>query len=58
MGPNFGPFGLMQIFFPLFGVAFTVGGIALGLHHYAKAQKYLAAYQAYQARRNRAQQGS
>jgi hypothetical protein len=52
--PDVGPFFIAKLIFPLFGVVFTVGGVALGVYAYSKAQKYQQAFQAYQARRKRA----
>ena len=49
--PSQGPFALAKVFFPLFGVAFTVGGIWLGVHTYKKAALYNQAFEAYQKRR-------
>ena len=50
-GPDFGGFGVAKVIFPLFGVVFTVGAIAYGIHIYSKAQKYQEAFAAYKARR-------
>ncbi len=49
--PNVGPFALAKVFFPLFGVVFTAGGIWMGVHVYRKADAYNKAYAAYQQRR-------
>jgi hypothetical protein len=51
--PDDGPFTIAKVFFPLFGVLFTVGAIAYGVHAYSKAQKYQEAFAAYKARRAR-----
>ena len=50
--PGFGPFGLVQVVFPLFGVVCTVTAIGWGVRCYLRAQKYDAAFRAYQVRRN------
>jgi hypothetical protein len=52
-GPDFGGFSVAKVFFPLFGVVFTVGAIVYGIHIYSRAQKYQAAFAAYKARRAR-----
>lgn len=49
--PDAGPFSIAKIFFPLFGVAFTIGAIAYGIHLTGKAEAYNRAFAAYQARR-------
>ncbi len=50
-GPNDGVFAIAKVIFPLFGVLFTVAGIAVGVNAYSKGQKYQEAYAAYTARR-------
>jgi hypothetical protein len=49
--PNDGPFVFAKVFFPLFGVAFTVGAIAYGIHLVGKAEAYNRAFAEYQKRR-------
>jgi hypothetical protein len=49
--PDFGPFMIAKLFFPLFGVAFTVGAIWGGMHMVKKAKAYDEAFAAYQKRR-------
>ncbi len=49
--PDFGPFVIAKFIFPLFGVAFIVGGIWWAFHVYAQAEKYQAAFKAYQDRK-------
>jgi hypothetical protein len=50
-GPDFGPFATARAVFPLFGVVFIVAAIGWGVYCYTRAQKYDAAFRAYQARR-------
>jgi hypothetical protein len=50
-GPDVGPFPIVKVVFPLFGVVFTVAAVGYGLHAYSKAQQYEKAHAAYQARR-------
>jgi hypothetical protein len=49
--PDDGPFAIVKVFFPLFGVAFTVFGVYMGYHAYGKAEAYNKAFAAYQTRR-------
>ena len=49
--PDFGPFAIAKVVFPLFGVVFIVGAIYYGIHCYSRAQQYEEAFAAYQARR-------
>ena len=49
--PNNGPFTIVKIVFPLFGVFFTVFGIAMGTHVIRKSRQYQEQLQAYQERR-------
>ena len=46
-----GPFRIVKIFFPLFGIAFTAFGIYSGIHAVRKAEEYNRALAAYQERR-------
>jgi hypothetical protein len=55
--PDIGPFSVVKIVFPLFGVAFTIAGIAYGLYCYSRAQKYQQAYAAYLARKKQLRPG-
>jgi hypothetical protein len=55
--PTDGAFGAAKVFFPLFGVVFTLIAIGWGVYCYLRAQKYDAAFQAYQDRRGRAARG-
>jgi hypothetical protein len=50
--PDFGPFAIAQVVFPLFGVVFILAAIGWGVHCHSRAQKYDAGYRAYQARRS------
>jgi hypothetical protein len=49
--PDFGPFAIAQVIFPLFGMVFIVAAVGWGVHCYSRAQKYDAAFRAYRARR-------
>jgi hypothetical protein len=49
--PDAGPFALAKVIFPLFGIVFTVGSVAYGIHILSKAQKYQKALADYKARR-------
>ena len=49
--PNVGPFSIVKILFPLFGVLFTVLGISMGIYVFRRARQYQERLQAYQARR-------
>jgi hypothetical protein len=49
--PDEGPFSIAKIFFPLFGIAFTVFGVYMGIHTTRKAEEYTRALAAYQERR-------
>jgi hypothetical protein len=49
--PDVGPFLIAKYVFPLFGVAFIIGGIAWAFHVYSQAQKYQAAYKTHQDRK-------
>ena len=49
--PDEGPFAIAKVFFPLFGVVFTVGAIAYGIHIIGKARQYEQAHEAHQRRR-------
>lgn len=51
--PNAGPFAIAKVFFPLFGIVFTVAAIGYGAYAYAKGQKYQEAFAAYKERRAR-----
>jgi hypothetical protein len=51
--PNFGPFAVARVVFPLFGVVFTAAAVGYGTYAYARAKKYQEAFAAYQARRER-----
>lgn len=53
--PDHGPFSIAKVAFPLFGVVFTVAAIGYGLYTASRAEKYQAAFRAYQQRRARAQ---
>lgn len=52
--PDFGPFSITKVVFPLFGVGFNVAAIGYGLYVYSRAQRYQQAFAEYQARRARA----
>ena len=49
--PDVGPFSIAKVFFPLFGVVFTVGAMVYGVHLVNKANAYNKAFAAYQKRR-------
>jgi len=49
--PDEGPFQIAKVFFPLFGVVFTVGSIGYGVYVTQKANAYNEAFAAYQRRR-------
>jgi len=49
--PNFGPFSVVKVIFPLFGVFFTVFGITMGVYIYRRANLYDERFREYQARR-------
>ncbi len=49
--PDEGPFSVVKVIFPLFGVLFIVIAIGYGIYAYNRARAYQRAYQAYQARR-------
>ena len=49
--PDAMPFALVKVFFPLFGIAFTVFGVYTGIQAYGKAEAYNQAFAAYQTRR-------
>lgn len=55
--PDIGPFALAKVVFPLFGVAFVAAAIGWGLYTHTRAQRYDAAFRAYQDRRRRATAG-
>ena len=50
-GPDFGPFSIAKVVFPVIGVAVTIGAVAYGIHCVNKAEGYKKALAAYQARR-------
>lgn len=52
-GPDFGPFAISKVVFPLFGVVFIAAAIGWGMYCHARAQKYEEALRAYQARRSK-----
>jgi hypothetical protein len=52
-GPDAGPFSLVKVIFPVFGVIFTAAAIGYGVNAYNKAQKYQRAFWAYKGRRSR-----
>ena len=57
--PDFGPFALAKVFFPLFGVVFTIGlRSGTGIYLMGKAQAYEQAFAAYQARRGAVARGN
>jgi hypothetical protein len=55
--PDAGPFPIVKVVFPLFGVLFTGAAIGYGIYCYNRAQQYQQAFQAYQARREAFRQG-
>jgi hypothetical protein len=52
MAPDIGPFAMVKIAFPLFGVIFTAGGVLAGVNMIAKANRYQEAEAEYQKRRS------
>ncbi len=55
--PGDGAFGVAKVFFPLFGVVFIMVAVGWGVYCFLRAQKYDAAFRAYQDRRTRAARG-
>lgn len=55
--PDFGPFAIAKVVFPIVGVAITVGAIAMGFVGARKATEYEQAHAAYQARRAAVKRG-
>jgi hypothetical protein len=51
--PNAGPFSIAKVFFPLFGIVFTMAAIGYGMYVYSQAQKYQKAFEAFKERRAR-----
>jgi hypothetical protein len=49
--PDFGPFAIVRVVFPLFGVVFVAAAIGWGVYCLSRARKYDAAFRLYQARR-------
>ncbi|MCI0703849.1 MAG: hypothetical protein L0241_22545 [Planctomycetia bacterium] len=49
--PDVGPFQIAKVFFPLFGVVFTIGSIIYGVHMIQKANAYEQAFAEYKSRR-------
>lgn len=49
--PEFGPFAIAKVAFPIIGVAITIGAIVMGVLGAQKAGEYEKAHAAYQARR-------
>jgi hypothetical protein len=54
--PDVGPFPIVKIIFPLFGVLFTGAAIVFGIVCNIRAKKYQEAYEAYQRRRQQVRQ--
>jgi hypothetical protein len=54
--PDVGPFAIVKIIFPLFGVLFTGAAIVFGIVCNIRAKKYQEAYEAYQRRRQQVRQ--
>jgi hypothetical protein len=52
--PDAGPFAIAKVIFPLFGIVFIGAAIGYGIYCYSRAQQYQQAYEAYRARRERA----
>jgi hypothetical protein len=50
-GPDFGPFSVAKVVFPIVGVALTIGAVVYGVYCVNKAEGYNKALAAYQARR-------
>ncbi len=51
--PNEGPFAIAKIGFPLFGIIFTIGLVAYGIHIHSRAKQYEKALANYKTRRAR-----
>jgi hypothetical protein len=51
--PEFGPFAVAKVIFPLFGVLFTAAAVGFGIYAYRRARQYQEAFEAYRARRER-----
>jgi Short C-terminal domain len=49
--PDEGAFSMVKVFFPLFGLVFTIGAIAYGVYMIKRAEAYNQAFAAYQRRR-------
>lgn len=50
--PDFGPFAIARLVFPLFGVVFIMAAVGRGIYCYSRAQKYDEAFRTYQTRRS------
>jgi hypothetical protein len=50
--PDFPPFSIVKVLFPLFGIVFTLIGIVTGMRAFGKAIQYEQAHDEYQARRS------
>ncbi|QDT35847.1 hypothetical protein [Stratiformator vulcanicus] len=50
-GAGLGLLSIIPLIFPLFGVAFTIGGIVISIHAYRKAEEYEKAENRYKQRR-------
>ncbi len=55
--PDFAPFAVAKIVFPLFGLLFIGAAIGFGIYCYRRAQQYESAFAAYQARRRAVRPG-
>jgi hypothetical protein len=55
--PNFGPFQVARIVFPLFGVAFVVFGVVMSVRNYQKAKDFRSALRRYQRERDKLHKG-
>jgi hypothetical protein len=49
--PDFGPFSIAKVVFPLLGVVFIVAAVGMGVYVHSRALKYEEAFRAYRARR-------
>ena len=56
--PDVGPFSLVKIAFPLFGVGFVIFGVVLSVIGHSKARDYKRAHRRYQRRRQELQSGT
>ena len=51
--PSVGPFAIIKVAFPAFGILFVIGGVTTSMRNYQKAQEYHAARRQFEAERQR-----